>query len=185
LSQNNSFSSEISKRYALALYELSQETNLTDEFITNITSFKKILNTSNDLKSFIKDPTQSTDKQQIVFKNILDKTNYNKMIKSFFSVLISKKRVFFIDNIVDEFLKLVSKKKGEISGNLILAKKIDGKNINDIEIEISKIIKRTIKLKTTTDEKLIGGLIIQIGSLMIDASIKNKLLKYKKLMSEA
>ena len=114
MSQNNSFSSEISKRYALALYELSQETNLTDEFITNITSFKKILNTSNDLKSFIKDPTQSTDKQQIVFKNILDKMNYNKMIKSFFSVLISKKRVFFIDNIVDEFLKLVSKKKGEI-----------------------------------------------------------------------
>jgi len=68
---------------------------------------------------------------------------------------------------------------------LISSKKIDEKTILDIEREISANIKRSIKLKSRIDESLIGGVVIQIGSLMIDTSIKNKLQKYKKLMTEA
>ena len=82
-------------------------------------------------------------------------------------------------------MKLVSYKRGEISGNLISSKKIDAKTVIEIEREISTNAKRSIKLKTKIDESLIGGIIVQIGSLMIDASIKNKLQKYKKLMTEA
>ncbi len=90
-----------------------------------------------------------------------------------------------MDTIVEEFLKLISLKRGEISGSLISSKKIDEKTISDIEREISENIKRPIKLKSKIDESLIGGIIIQIGSLMIDTSIKNKLQKYRKLMIEA
>ena len=109
----------------------------------------------------------------------------NKKVKNFFSLLILKKRMFFLNTIIDEFLKIISHNKGEISGSLITAKEIDEKVTNDIEKEISNNIKRPIKLKSKVDETLIGGLIIQIGSLMIDTSIKNKLQKYKKLMNEA
>ena len=80
---------------------------------------------------------------------------------------------------------MISAKRGEISGNLISSKKIDEKTVSDIEREISENIKRPIKLKSQIDESLIGGIVVQIGSLMIDTSIKNKLQKYKKLMSEA
>ena len=111
--------------------------------------------------------------------------NFNKIVKNFFSILIIKKRIFFLDIIIDEFLKLISIKKGEISGSLISPKIIDEKTTRDIEKEISENIQRPIKLKSKIDESLIGGVVIQIGSLMIDASIKNKLQKYKKLMTEA
>ena len=110
--------------------------------------------------------------------------NFNKIIKNFFSILIIKKRIFFLDNIIEEFLKLISHKKGEISANLISSKRIDDKTILDIEKEISANIKSSIKLKSKVDETLIGGVVIQIGSLMIDTSIKNKLAKYKKAMME-
>ena len=90
-----------------------------------------------------------------------------------------------MDKIIEEFLKLISIKRGEVSGSLISSKKIDEKTILDIEKDISENIKRPIKLKFKIDEGLIGGIIIQIGSLMIDTSIKNKLQKYKKLMTEA
>ena len=93
--------------------------------------------------------------------------------------------MIFLDIIIKEFLKLTSLKRGEISGSLISSKKIDEKTILDIEREISDNIKRSIKLKFKIDENLIGGIIVQIGSLMIDTSIKNKLQKYKKLMIEA
>ena len=90
-----------------------------------------------------------------------------------------------MDKIIDEFFKLISVKRGEVSGNLISSKKIDEKTLLDIEREISENIKHPIKLKSKIDESLIGGIIIQIGSLMIDTSVKNKLQKYKKEMIEA
>ena len=185
MSKNRTFSSEISQRYALALYELSKENNKTEEIVSNMSNLINVFNSNKELKNFVKNPTYSIDTQKIVFDKILTAMNLNKIVKNFFSILIIKKRIFFLDTIIEEFLKLVSYKRGEISGNLISSKKIDAKTVIEIEREISTNAKRSIKLKTKIDESLIGGIIVQIGSLMIDASIKNKLQKYKKLMTEA
>ena len=138
-----------------------------------------------DLKKFVKNPTYSVENQKIVFDKILSLMNFNKLVKNFFQILIIKKRIFYLDKIIEEFLKLISLKRGEVTGNLISPKEIDENTILEIQREISTNIKRSIKLKSKIDKSLIGGIIIQIGSLMIDASIKNKLQKYKKLMSEA
>ena len=185
MSKNKTFSSEISQRYALALYELSKEQKATEETISNMDTLLKIFNSNEDLRNFVKNPTHSVVNQKIVFEKILSLMNFNKIVKNFFSILIMKKRIFFLDKIADEFIKLTSLKSGEISGNLISSKKIDEGTILNIEKEISENIKRPIKLKSRIDESLIGGIIIQIGSLMIDTSIKNKLQKYRKLMIEA
>tara|TARA_B100001250_G_scaffold368197_1_gene350731 strand:+ start:1050 stop:1607 length:558 start_codon:yes stop_codon:yes gene_type:complete len=184
LSKNKSFSTGISQRYALALYELSKEENKIEEFVSSLNLFMKIYNSNEDLKNFVKNPTHSVESQKKVFEKILSLMNLNKIIRNFFSILIIKKRIFFLDNIIEEFLKLISYKKGEISANLISSKKIDDKTILGLEKEISENIKGSIKLKSKVDESLIGGVVIQIGSLMIDTSIKNKLGKYKKAMME-
>ncbi len=185
MSKNKSFSSEILQRYALALYELSKENGKTEDFVLNMKSFMKIFNASNDLQNFVKNPTNSVENQKAVFEKILTLMNFNKILKNFFFVLISKKRIFYLDKIIEQFLKLISSKSGEVSGNIISPSQIEEKIILQIEKEISENIKRTIKLKPLVDESLIGGVVVQIGSLMIDTSIKNKLNKYKKLMSEA
>ena len=185
MSKNTTFSSEISQRYALALYELSKENNETEEFVLNVNSFKKIFSSNKEFRNFVKNPTYTAENQKIIFDKILNIMNLNKLVKIFFSLLIIKKRIYFLENIIDEFLKLISTKRGQISGSLISAKKIDDKTIKDIETAISANIKRTIKLESKIDESLIGGIVIQIGSLMIDTSLKNKLQKYKKLMTEA
>ena len=184
MSKNKSFSSGISQRYALALYELSKEQNKIQEVELNLRAFMKAYNSNDDLKNFIKNPTHSIESQKKIFERILILMNSNKIIKNFFSVLIMKKRIFFVDIIIEEFLKLISFKKGEISANLISSKKLDEKTLLDLEKEISTNIKNSIKLKSQVDESLIGGVVIQIGSLMIDTSIKNKLAKYKKAMME-
>ena len=169
----------------MALYELSKENKEIDEVLSNMLTFSKVFNSNEEFKNFIKNPTYSVEKQKLIFEKILTLMNFNKTAKNFFSVLIIKKRIFFLDIIVGEFLKLISQKKGEISGTITSSKKIDEKVILDIEKEISANIKGSIKFKPKVDESLIGGIVIQIGSLMIDTSIKNKLQKYKKLMTEA
>ncbi len=185
LSKSKTFSSEISQRYALALYDLSKENNQIKEFETNMTTFMRLFNSNEHLKYFIKNPTHSIEDQKTIFDRILSSMNFNKIVKNFFFILIIKKRIFFVDKIIDEFLSLISKKKGEISANLISATKLNEKTISDIEKEISLNINSNIKLKHKMDSSLIGGVVIQIGSLMIDTSIKNRLQKYKKLMTEA
>ena len=184
MSKTNTFSSEISQRYALALYDLSKENNQTKEFASNMSFFMQLLNSNENLKYFIKNPTYSVEDQKVVFDKILNVLNFNKLIKNFFLVLIIKKRIFYLDKIIDKFLNLISSKKGEISANLISSKKLDEKTILEIQKEISSNIKSDIKLKYKIDESLIGGVVLQIGSLMIDTSVKNKLQKYKKLMME-
>ena len=181
----NTFSSEISQRYALALYDLSKEKNQTEEFVSNINEFIKVYNSNENLRFFIKNPTYSIEDQKFVFNKILTIINVNKLVKNFFSILIIKKRIFFIDQIVEKFLNIISIKKGEISANIISANKLEQKEILDLEKEISLNTKSKIKLNSKIDPSLIGGLILQIGSLMIDTSIKNKLKKYKKLMMES
>ena len=169
----------------MALFELSKENNQTEEFIANINSFKKIYTSNKEFRNFIENPTYSGENQKIVFDKIFSIMNLNQLVKNFFLTLILKKRIFFVEQIIEEFLKLISQKRGEISGILISSKKIEDKTITEIEKAITSNIKHSIKLKTKIDESLIGGIVIQIGSLMIDTSIKDKLQKYKKLMSEA
>ena len=185
MSNNRSFSGGISQRYALALLELSSEANKTDEYVSSLSNFLKIYYSDNNLKNYITNPTNTNQSQKEVFEKILNAMNADKIIKNFFFVLINKKRIFFVSEIIEEFLKLVSYKKGEISANLFSSRHIDDKTISEIEKEISENVKGTIKLKSEIDESLIGGVVLQIGSLMIDTSIKNKLANYKKVLLES
>ncbi len=184
MSKNKSFSGGIAQRYAQALFELSNEANKTDEYISSLSLFMKFYNSDNNLKNYIKNPTNTHENQKEVFEKILNAMNMNKIIKNFFFILIAKKRIFFVGEIIEEFIRMVSSKKGEISANLITSKKVDDKTISEIENQISESIKGTIKLKSKVDESLIGGIVLQIGSLMIDTSIKNKLANYKKVLME-
>ena len=184
MSKNKTFSSEISERYALALYDLSKENNQIEEFASNMKSFIKLFNSNESLRYFVKNPTHSVNDQKIVFDKILNLMKLNKLVKNFFSILIVKKRIFFVDKIAEKFLNIISIKKGELSLNVVSAKKLEDKEILDLEKEISSNLKNKIKLNCKTDPSLIGGLVLQIGSLMIDTSLKNKLNKYKKSMME-
>ena len=184
MSKNKSFSSEISERYALALYGLCKEENKIEEFESKMVSLISLYESSDDLKNFVKNPTYSMSNQINVFNQIATRLNFSKTLKNFISLLIAKKRIFFLDKIVKEFLKTISTKRGELKANLISSKKIENKTILEIEKEISDTIKRSIKLNYKIDESLIGGIILQLGSLMIDTSIKNKLKKYEQSMIE-
>ena len=106
------------------------------------------------------------------------------MIK-FLNFLVFKRRFFFLKNILQNFLDICSQKRGEVKARLIAAKQLNENEINNIKDELSKDFTNKIKLDYKHDESLIGGLIIQVGSVMIDTSIKNKLKQLENKMIEA
>jgi F-type H+-transporting ATPase subunit delta len=106
----------------------------------------------------------------------------SKIVKNFLSILITKRRIFFLNTIFINFLSLVLKKKGELKASLISSKNLTDEELKNLNAEFSQAMGATVKFNYKVDQNLIGGLKVQIGSLMIDTSIKNKLKKYEQLM---
>ena len=184
MSSNKSFSSETANRYALALYELAKESSELEAVEKDINELLAIYNTSENLKNFIKNPTQSQSNQLEILKKISIEMSLSKIIKSFLSVLVTKRRIFFLNTIFLNFLSLVSKKRGELKASLISSKKLTNEELKNLSTELSQAMGTTVAFDYKVDETLIGGLKMQIGSLMIDTSIKNKLKKYEQIMLE-
>ena len=89
--------------------------------------------------------------------------------------LVEKRRLFFLHNILKKFVDICSQKRGEVKAMLVAAKQLNTNEINKVKEELSKDFTNKIKLNYKYDPSLIGGLIIQVGSVMIDTSIKSKL----------
>jgi len=182
LSKNKNFSSIAASRYSLALYELAEENKHVQEIESQSFAFIKLLNESNDFKSIIKNPTNKKEDQINVIIKICDHYNFNLLLKNFLCFLVEKRRLFFLKKILENFLDICSQKRGEVKARLVAAKKLNDSEVNKIKEEISKDFTNKVKLEYKYDPNLIGGLIIQVGSVMIDTSIKSKLKKLENKM---
>tara|TARA_B100000123_G_C25716348_1_gene422337 strand:+ start:465 stop:1022 length:558 start_codon:yes stop_codon:yes gene_type:complete len=184
MSKNKSFSTETSERYSRALFEVSKEANELDKVEGDIKNFQLLINSSSEINSFIKNPSQNINQQNQVINLLSDKLEFSRNLKNFFLLLIEKRRIFFIKKIAESFLRLCSKKRGEIKASLISSKELTQSEIDQLNKELSEAIGLTLKLDYKIDKDLIGGLKLQLGSFMIDTSIKNKLNKFKNAMLE-
>jgi F-type H+-transporting ATPase subunit delta len=184
MSANKSFSIEASERYSRALFEVAQEASDLEKIENDIKNFASLMNNSLEIKNFIHNPTQSKENQNNVIKLLAEKLNFSKNLKNFMFLLIEKRRIFFIAKIIDSFLKLCSQKRGEVKASLISSKELSEVEIENISKDLSSTMGSTIKFDYKVDKELIGGLKLQLGSYMIDTSIKNKLNKYEQKMLE-
>ena len=184
MSTNKSFSSETSERYSRALFEVANETNELNKIENDVRNFQSLFNSSPEVKNFIQNPTQSKNIQNNVINLLSEKLCFSKNLKNFFLLLIEKRRIFFVKKISESFLRLCSKKRGEIKASLISSKELSSTELDEISKDLSKSMRSIIKLDYKVDKDLIGGLKLQLGSFMIDTSIKNKLKKYEQAMLE-
>ena len=184
MSAKKSFSTETSERYSRALFEVATETRELDKIETEVKNFQSVLNSSVEFKNFLRNPTQSTKTQNDVLNIFSEKLDFSKNLKNFFLLLIKKRRIFFVKKILESFLKLCSIKRGEIKAALISSKELSETELESISKDLSLSMGSTIKFDYKIDKGLIGGLKLQLGSFMIDTSIKSKLKKFEQQMLE-
>jgi len=185
LSSKSTFSNSTSRSYAIALYELSKENSELDRVENGMRSLNELINKSSDFKEMILSPTVSKEEKKNVLFAIAEKNNFSKIFKNFLGFVASKNRLFFLDKIIESFLNLVSSNKGELKAKLISSKKLSIEEQKKIQHELSQDFKSQLNINYEHDPDLIAGLIIQVGSIMIDTSIKTKLKKLEKNMVEA
>ena len=185
MSKSKGFSDTSVGRYSLALYELAEESNVTHEIEKDTSSIIQLISNSSDFNSLIKNPTNKKGDQLNVILKISEKFKINNLLTKFLSFLIFKRRLFYVEKILKDFIEICSKKRGEIKAELIAAKELTEEEINNIKEELTKNFSSKIKLNYKYDKSLIGGLILQVGSTMVDTSIKNKLQQIENKMIEA
>ena len=185
LSNNKGFSSTSANRYSLALYELANESNTLVQCEENSLAFLNLINDNKDFNKLIKDPTISKDTLTYIINKISENSKLDILFKNFLGFLITKRRFFFVENILNKFNEICSEKRGELKAKIKSAKELSQIEIDKITEELSKNFKSKIKLDYKYDQSLIGGLVVQVGSTMIDTSIKNKLQLIENSMIEA
>jgi len=185
LSKDTGFSITSAERYSLALFELSEENNLLSQIEDQSSSVLNLINQSKDFSSLIKDPTTNQEDLSKVINKIAENNKFENLFKNFLNFLIQKRRFFFIERILKSFIEICSRKRGELKAELKSAKELSSNEITKITEELTKNFSSKIKLNYKHDESLIGGLVVQVGSTMIDTSIKSKLQQIENRMIEA
>ena len=184
LSKSTEFSITSAERYSLALYELSKESSLLTQNEEQCSSVLALINSSEDFRNLIKDPTTKKDDLLKVMSSISETYKFEILFKNFLNFLIQKRRLFFLEKILNSFIEICSRKRGEIKAELKSAKELSNGEILKISEELTKNFNSKIKLSYIYDKSLIGGLVLQVGSTMVDTSIKNKLQQIENRMIE-
>jgi len=174
LTQSTQSFSDAAGRYALSLFELSKDEKIVEEIDANVTLIQKAIQSSQDFKNFINNPTLKKD-ERINVINILGKNyNLNNYFVNFLKILVEKNRIFFLEKILKDFKLILSDFRGEINAIVSMPTKISDAQVKDIETTLNSLLKKKINLDFKLDPSLISGAKLQIGSYMIDDTAKSK-----------
>ena len=184
MGSKSTFSNATSRSYALALFEISKESSTLDKVENEMRNLSKLLNESPDFKKAILNPLVTKEDKQSVLFEIAKRNNFSLTSKKFLGFVANKNRLFFLEKIIGSFLNLVSNNKGELKAKLVSSKELTTEEQKKIQDDFSKSLKSPLNINYKYDPGLIGGLVIQIGSIMVDASIKTKLKKLETKMLE-
>ena len=175
----------ISDRYASALYDLASEKKLVDVVLDDLLFIQSTIKNNKDLKLVIKSPLiKSNDKLEIL-QNILKSKNPNELSSTFLKVLSKNKRFQKTVDIISQFKNINAQKRGDVLADITSAEKLSNEQQDNIKEQLRKILGDKLSLSYKVDEQIIGGLIIKVGSKMIDTSLSNKINKLKIAMKGA
>lgn len=171
-------------RYANALFQLAKEAKVIDTVSNDLTSLEVTINSDVEILKFIQNPSIKKTLKFQFFNTVSQKLELSKLTENFIGLIIKKNRVHYILEMIRAFNDLLSELKGIKSANITSAYKLSDEEVSKIKMKLKDKFNSDFNINLLTDSSLIGGLKIQVGSQMIDSSIKNQLNLLKAKMKE-
>ena len=175
----------ISDRYGSALYDLASEKKCIDEILNDLDVIEKVMKESSELRHVIKSPLVNSEEKLNILLKIFAGLSFNSLTTTFLKVLDNNKRISNILSIILQFKKINSEKRGDIAANVTSANELSEDEKNNITNQLKNTLGQKLSLNFDVDKDIIGGLIVKVGSKMIDTSIANKINKLKIAMKGA
>ena len=177
--------SGVSGRYATALFDLAREERSIDAVRADLDRFEAMLADSADLKRLVRSPVFSAESQSRALAAVLDKAEISGVAAKFLKVLTANRRLFAVSDVIRAFRALVARFKGEATADVTVAEKLSDKNLDALKTALKSVTGKDVALNVNVDPSIIGGLVVKLGSRMVDSSLRTKLNSIKHAMKEA
>ena len=172
-------------RYATALYDLALEQRALDPVKADLDRFDAMIEGSDDLKRLVRSPVFTAEEQKKALAAILEKAGIGGLAAKFLGIVVEKRRLFSVRQMIKAFRTLVARHKGETRAEVTVAEPLSETHLSALKDALKSTTKKNVALDIRVDPSIIGGLIVKIGSRMVDASLKTKLNSIKLAMKEA
>ena len=177
--------SGVSGRYATALFDLAREERSIDAVRADLDRFEAMLADSPELTRLVRSPVFSADTQLKALAPILDKAGISGTTAKFLTVLTANRRLFAVADVSRAFRALVARFKGEATADVTVAEALSDKNLDSLKTALKSVTGKDVVLNVKVDPSIIGGLVVKLGSRMVDSSLRTKLNAIKHAMKEA
>ena len=184
VSEPASISSGIAARYATAVFDLAKEDKAIAKIESNLDDLAVALDESADLSDLISSPVYSRATQQDAISAIAKKMKLAPVMVNTLSLMASKRRLFVLPQMIAQLRDLIAEHKGEVTAEVVSAKALTKAQADKLAATLKSNVGKDVKIKATVDESLIGGLVVKVGSKMIDTSIRSKLNSLQNAMKE-
>jgi len=173
-------------RYAGALFELALENKTVDAVRADLDRFDALLNESPDLMRLVRSPVFAADEQLKALSVILERAGIGGIAANFVRVVTTNRRLFAVRDMIRAFRALVARHRGEVSAQITVAEPLNDNNVNALKDALKTVTGgKDIDLDVRVDPAIIGGLVVKVGSRMVDSSLRTKLNAIKFAMKEA
>jgi len=165
----------LAARYAAALFDLADTQKVIDRVAGDLSELKAMIGGSDALRSLIRSPIRSRDEQGRAMAALLQQAGTSDLVRKFVGLVARNRRLFVLPQMIDEFLAELARRRGEMRAEVTAAKPLSEQQ----QASLAEAIRRSVGGKVTVDVKvdpaLIGGLVVKVGSRMVDSSLKTKL----------
>jgi len=171
-------------RYALALFELARDADALDAVNADLDRFDAMIAGNPDLLRLVRSPVFGADEQGRALSALLARAQFGELSSNFLKFVAAKRRLFAVRDMIRAFGALVASHKGEVTARVTVAERLDDRHLAALKDALASVTGKDVELDIKVDASIIGGLIVQVGSRMVDTSLKTKLNSLKHAMKE-
>jgi F-type H+-transporting ATPase subunit delta len=162
-------------RYAAALFELAKEQRQLPQVEADLKAFQTMLDGSDDLRRLVRSPVISAIDQAKALTSLLGKAGMSGVTSNFLQLIARNRRLFAVADILKDFRTLLARERGEVSADVASAHPLTPDQMNALKDQLRAQVGKDVQINTRVDPNLLGGLIVKVGSRMIDSSLRTKL----------
>lgn len=175
MSSDTSGASGLAGRYASALFDLADADKQLDAVTGDLESLSAMIGESEDLRRLLDSPVISSDDQSKAISVIAEKAGFNDLTRNFIGVVADNRRLFVLPTIISAFRDILSAHRGEATAEVVSATALSDKQLTDLGSSLKEAIGSKVTIDASVDPELLGGLVVKVGSRMVDSSLRTKL----------
>ena len=183
MSESASVSAGIASRYASAIFELAEAGGL-DALESDVAALKAALAESGELRGAISSPVYSREDLSNAVAELSENMGLGEFVGNALSLMAMRRRLFVLPHLLDRINELIAEDKGLVTADVVSARELSEEQMNRLKESLHAIAGKDVRIEAAVDESLIGGLIVKLGSKMVDSSLKAKLLNIENAMKE-